>query len=204
MTRTLRGLSLLELLLAMAITIMVAAAITAMLGAVTAGVGNRRDSRAVMVLAHAAQSRLSAYIAPSRCILGVYGEDLAIWLSDDRESGTVHASEVRWLRFDPSSRTITVEYVSFPANWSKTACDLEDEVYAANSDWLAVLADYRTNGWTASLVLIDSLTDAEITFDTPAAIDSRHIQYRLTFDTESGSGPISTAATIRQHQAPTS
>ncbi len=204
MKRISRGLSLLELLLAMSITIMVAAAITAMLGAVTTGVGNRRDSRAVMVRAHAAQSRLSAYIAPARCILGVYGQDIALWLNDDREGGTVHASEVRWLRYDAAAGIIYVEYVSFPSNWSQIACDLEDDAYPANSNWMQVLDDYRANGWTATFELIDSLTDASITHDQAGAIDSRHIMYQLSFETETASGPILTAATVRQHEKPTS
>jgi hypothetical protein len=157
-----------------------------------------------MVLAHSAQGRLSAYIAPARCILGVYDKDLVVWLNDDRQGETVHATEVRWLRFDSGTGTISVEYVSFPVNWTKTACDLEDDVYPSNSNWTTVLADYRANGWTQSIELIDTLVDASVALDQPATLDSRHVVYQLTFDTETGSGPISTAATIRQHVVPTS
>lgn len=198
------GLSLLELLLAMTITVMVAAAITAMLGAVTSGVGARRDSRAIMVLAHAAQSRLSAYIAPSRCLLQHDGANLVIWLNDNRAGDTVHATEVRWLLFDPSTGVIKVHYVSFPPSWSQSACDLEDHVFSADSNWLAVLAEYRSKGWTASLPLVDTLETAAVTIDQPTVIESRHVLHQLTFRTEGASGPITAASTIRQQLVPSS
>lgn len=198
------GLSLLELLLAMTITVMVAAAITAMLGAVTSGVGARRDTRAIMVLAHAAQSRLSAYIATSRCLLQHDGPNLVIWLNDERASATVHATEVRWLLFDPAAGVITVHYVSFPTAWSQSACDLEDNVFAADSNWFAVLAEYRSKGWIASVPLVDTLESAAVTIDQPTALESRHLLHQLTFQTEGASGPITAASTIRQHLAPSS
>jgi hypothetical protein len=97
-----------------------------------------------------------------------------------------------------------VEYVSFPSNWSRIARDLEDETYPLSSDWMQVLNDYRSNGWTASFELIDSLTDASIAHDQPAAIDSRHVTYHLSFDTETASPRILAAATVRQHEKPTS
>ena len=53
-----RGLSLLELILALSVTASVALAITGMMGAVSTGVEGRRDTRSVLVLANAAASRL--------------------------------------------------------------------------------------------------------------------------------------------------
>ena len=56
-------------MLALTITTMIAGAIAAMMATVSAGVTTRRDSRGIMVRAHAAVSRLSAYVVPARCAL---------------------------------------------------------------------------------------------------------------------------------------
>ena len=64
-----RGMTLIELLIALAITAMVAAAIAAMLSAVTNGERSRRDNRGYIVRTHAAKARtllLSRFLRDSR------------------------------------------------------------------------------------------------------------------------------------------
>jgi type II secretory pathway pseudopilin PulG len=197
-----RALSLVELLLAMTITAMVAAAIAGMLGAVTAGVGSRRDNRTVMVLANAAESRLSSYIAPSRCLLSASGSDIVLWLNDRRESGTVHATEIRWLKFDSAAQTINVYYVTFPDDWTQTAQDLEDQEYPSNTNWNAVLATYQGNGWITSRTLVDHVAEAAVSLDEPTALATQMIEYDLAFDANTMNVPVTVSATIRLHSQP--
>jgi type II secretory pathway pseudopilin PulG len=197
-------LSLLELLLALMITVMVAAAIAGMLGAVSNGVGARRDTRSLMVLGDAAEVRLSAYIAPCRCALDVDSPTLVIWLDDSRESDTVHATEIRWLTYDAASHAINVAYVHFPQTWTQAAMDLEDHEYPSNSNWAAVRATYEANGWLATQTLIDTVNDVTIRSDNPSDLDCRHITYELAFESETGPAAVTVSATIRQHQQPVS
>ncbi|MCI0631388.1 MAG: hypothetical protein L0Y44_12130 [Phycisphaerales bacterium] len=200
--RSARGLSLVELMLAMTITVMVSGAIAGMLGAVTSGVGTRRDTRAVMILANAAQSRLSAYIAPARCLLAADGANLTLWLTDARESGTVHATEVRWLIVDEAAGTLDVSYVHFPDAWIQAAKDLEDHEFPASTDWNLVLTLYQTSGWIAQQSLIDDLDGAQLDLDQSLPINSRCANYQLQFRTDMGRVPITVASTIRKHVAP--
>jgi len=197
-----RGLSLLELLLAMSITVMVAGAIAAMLGAVSSGIGVRRDNRAVMVLSNAAQSRLSAYIAPSSCVLSIDGPNLVLWLGDSRQSGTVHATELRWFLFDSTLGVLNVLYVDFPDEWSQAACDLEDNEYPSTTDWMSVLAEYQAAGWIVSQSLVDNLDSLAISTDLPVVIDSRHIFFELGFSTDAGTVSTTAASTIRLLEQP--
>jgi hypothetical protein len=195
-------LSLLELLLALTITVMVSAAIAAMLGAVSSGVGSRRDTRSVMVLASAAQTRLSAYIVLSRCILNVEGANMVLWVNDDRPGGTVHATELRWLKFDPAAGAINVSFVRFPAGWSQAACDLEDQEYPSTANWESVLASYTASGWVKTQPLVDQLVGVTITTDQPLATASRHVMFRLDVEADEAPVPITAAASIREHALP--
>lgn len=198
------GLTLLELLLATSITVMVGAAIVAMLGAVNAGVGSRRDTRSVMVRAGAARARLVAYVAPARCVLAVNGATLTLWLDDTRTSDTVHATEIRWLRLDPTAKTLKVYFVKFPSTWSNTARDLEDLEYPATTDWDNVLNDYKQRGFLAQVPLMDGITSVSIITDQTTVLKARHISLECGFTTEERTMPVSIPATITAHHTPKS
>jgi hypothetical protein len=185
---TRRGLTFLEFILSLAITAMVALAITGMLTSVAMGQRLRRDNRAFVIRTHALKSRLSAYIAPCRSFLMCNGTDLVVWFDDSRESNSVHASEVRWLIFDSVNGTLEVHYVSFPADWTEVAKALEDQEYPYDANWSAVHSSYEAV-W--------------ITTDEAAPVDSRQVVYDLGFDTEGEALPQSVSATIFRHLPPT-
>jgi hypothetical protein len=199
-----RGLTLLELLLAATITAMVGAAIAAMLGAVSAGVGTRRDTRSVMVHAAAARTRLCAYIAPARCILAASGGNLTVWFDDSRTSGTVHASEIRWMIYDSSVHTLSVSYVKFPSGWTQIAKDLEDLEYPKTTDWNTVLDTYTKNGYIATLTLVDNVGAISMQLDNADVFAARHIEFSVGFITEDATRTILLPSTIEMHNAPTS
>ncbi len=198
-----RGLTVVELMLAMSITAMVAVAIAGMLGAVTAGVMTQRDSRSVMIRANAARARLSAYLAPCRSLLALEGNDeLVLWLKDSRESGTVHATEVRWLVFDEPSGTLQVYFVEFPQGWTQTAKDLEDQEYGATTNWSAVRTAWEGRGMLASRPLVDGLDSLEMILDGLPVQRSRHVTFRLGIATSDGPQHVTLSATLRRHQPP--
>jgi hypothetical protein len=199
--RQLRGLTLLELMLSLMVTALVAGSIAGMMGAVSTGLSSHQDMRAVMIRANAAQSRLSAYITPSRCLLGASATGLTIWLDDSRESNTVHASEVRWLRFDASAGAIVLSYVKFPDAWSQTARDLADGEHAASSDWDALLSMCEGKGLISSLQLVDGLADLAVQIPT-AAQSAKHVTFDLDFNTGAGSRLIKVSAAIERQQPP--
>lgn len=199
---TRRGLTTLELMLALAITAVVAIAISGMLAAVSQGVVSRQDNRAIMVRVHAAQSRLAAYINPSRCLLDATATDLVIWLDDARESGTVHATEIRWLRYDATDGAIDVFWVHFPDAWTQVAKDLADLEYAPAQDWNAVFDYYQSNGWMLSLRLVDGLEWAVVSIDQGTALESRQVQFDLATQTHDQPLVQRVTSTIAIHQPP--
>ena len=168
---TRRGMTLIELMIALAITAMVAAAIAAMLIAVTDGERSRRDNRGYIVRTHAATARLGAYIARCLRVLEVDGSDTVVWLNDWRRGRTVHATELRWLIFDGSNDAIVVYYVDLPDAWSEIQRDLEDVEYSFGQDWAAVPSSYMAKGYVSKMTLVDGVDQVTVTPDVsgPAA-----------------------------------
>jgi type II secretory pathway pseudopilin PulG len=201
-TRRLRGLTMIELLLAISVTAMVAAAIASMLAAVSAGVVTKRDARSLMVHASTARTRLAAYIGPSRCLLDAGESNIVLWLNDSRKSDTVHATELRWLLFDATAGTIDVLFVRFPSGWSQADCDLADQEYPVTADWSNVLVSYQTNGWIGSFTLVDGLAAVNVNLDAVDPLEAEHVTYELGVDTVEGAANIAVSATIHVHQPP--
>jgi prepilin-type N-terminal cleavage/methylation domain-containing protein len=197
-----RGLTLIELMLALTITLMVAGAMSGMLSAVSAGVTDRQDTRGVMIRSSAATSKLSAYISPARAIWGVSETTVAIWLNDDRQGGGIHATEVRWLVYDPTNDVLEVRFVKFPDEWTQTARDLSDIEYPKSVSDAAVYAKYLDSGHIASLRLLDHVEGFSAKLDTSAALDARRVTFTLTFTATDGAHVATVPTTIAYHQPP--
>ncbi len=198
-----RGLTLMELLLALSISAMVAGTIVAMLSAVRQGVVSRRDSRNVLVMAHAAETRLTAYLVPANCILEATSTSLVIWLNDDTKSDTVHATELRWMRYDAAAGEIVVDYVSFPEDWSEAMCDVNNRDYPKASNWETVKQSYATRDLIRSITIVDQLGDLEIVIDA-APMSARQASFDLTYELGDTTEELQLSATIRFHHVPKS
>jgi hypothetical protein len=189
-------------MLALAVTAMVATAISGMLHAMTTGVVTRRDSRGVMVRATTAQTRLAAYVSPARCVLDADGGDVVLWFDDSRESDTVHATELRWVLYDDATDGLDVWFVDFPDGWTETQQALADTEYASSADWAAVLSAFDAAGHVNSMRLVDGLSDAAVTLDAADAVDTRVVNYDLDFTVDGGSQRVRMASEIVLHRTP--
>ncbi len=198
------GFTYLELIFALSITAMVALASAAMLGAVTAGVGAKRDSRSLMVNALGAQTRLSSYLAPSRCILAQSATSFTLWQNDSRESGTIHATEIRWFTYSPDTQTFSVHFVEFPNAWTTIAKQLADLEYAKTTDWSTVFSTFQLQGHMKTIILMDRLTGITISMDNADPQASHHINADLTYAGTDGPMSIKVAACIHNHSQPIS
>jgi len=199
---TRHGLTVLEFVLALTVTAMVAVGVTGMLSVVSTGVGTRADTRTVMVQADAARRRLGAYVDPARCLLDAKADGLTIWLNDARESGTVHATEIRWIIYDSDADTLDVSYVKFPDSWTDFQKDTADMQYPSNADWDAVRTTYAVQGHLTTITIVDGLTSFSFSKSASDPMDAEHMTFELGIETSAGSTTVQVPATIRLHRVP--
>ena len=178
--RVQRGLTSLELLIAIAITAMIGVALTGLMRAATMGVTQRRDNRLLTTRSSVFQGRLSAYVTPARDVLypgpGVSSSYLVLWFNDVRQSETVHATEIRWLLFFPSPDPVNlpgagrleVHFVELPATMPASQKQLLDLEYSATvTDWMTVYEWYAGQNYLKSIILIDGLQSVAMAYDGP-------------------------------------
>lgn len=168
MTR--RGLTMVELLLALAVTALVGLGTASMLMMVGQASQADREGRSVVMRAHAVQARLRAYLDPALCVLqqDAAKNAVAVWLSDPSAPGMVNLTEVRVLWFDPASKTMWMERVQFPDAWPQSAKDQADVVIPSGTDVVAAVEAQRKLGYTATQDVAGSVWSAAWTFNNPA------------------------------------
>jgi hypothetical protein len=108
------GLTLLEMLLALAGTALVAIAIAAMTSAVAYGTADRTDLRSLVVKQKTICSRITAAIRSSAKVLAATDDIIVLWLCDDDASGTPNLSEIQRIVRNGSSRQLR-SYAAAPS-----------------------------------------------------------------------------------------
>ena len=191
------------MILAIGITATIGAAIASMMAAVSNGLTSRDDGRRTAVQLATTQVRLSAYIAPARCLLDKSDTAFAIWLDDSRESGTVHASEIRWLTFNAPNNTFTVKFIDFPDEWSQSMIEAADTECSQSTNYDTLLSSLEISGLINEFDLVDAMETCSIWTDDLDPQTAIRICVRFSLSTSFG--PSSDAIvdeSIRQHLPP--
>ena len=201
------GLTLLEFMIAMLITSLIAMAMGGMINAVASSVEADRHNRESIVRGQALDVRLGSYITPSLYILDTTAkpESIVIWLEDSRPGGTVNLTELRWIERESATNTVVLYYVKFPDAMTQVERDaLDVEVPVAGADWWAALATMQAAGYIDKLRLCDHVALLDISHSTASNQAKKIVTATITFTGEVGGATLITAASIRQLQEPTS
>jgi len=111
MKRSPRGMTLLEVLLAIAIMSLVGLGTTGMMSALTTGMVEQHDTRSSTLRAGLSQARLSSYVSMSRCLLDLEQTRVVLWLEDADGDDVIDATEVRWISWDVQSNALVIQWV---------------------------------------------------------------------------------------------
>ncbi len=187
-----RGLSLLELVLGLAMTTLVAGGVAGMLAGLGSGIAVGRDARTAMLAASATQRRVSEAIADHAAVLSLDHERGVLWQGDLRPDGVVEASELAWISTGPGSE-IVLERVAFPEDWTTLERALVDRRVDGDDDLQAVLATLRGRGVIDRRVLADGILDAWMT----TIDDGRGLRIDLGFDLPTGRSDTTVIVPVR-------
>lgn len=169
--RRARGLTLVELLLALSLTALAGLGTASMLAMIGQSTQADREGRSVVMRAHAVHSRVAAYLEPALCVLQQDQQrgGLAVWLMDQSGPGMVNLTEIRVFWYDPQAKALTTERVAFPEAWPQAAKDAADVTVPANSDFLALVQAQRALGYTVTQEIGREVWSAQWSFDAGAA-----------------------------------
>jgi len=96
-----RGLTLLELLLALAGTAVVGTAVAAMLTGVVYGTATDKDMRSLITRQMALRARVEAEVRESLLLLDSGSDYMILWSGDDNDDGLPSKAEIQVIEYDP-------------------------------------------------------------------------------------------------------
>lgn len=199
-----RGLTLLELMIAVSITAIAGLALTTVMTTVARSITSSAGSRSALQRAHAAYIRLRAFTDPGLCLLQHDpARGFALWLEDTTPGGSVNLREVRVFWFSADSGTITMERVEFPGHWPKDKQIEHDVPLSPGANFLNEMEHQRSLGCTRTETLCDGMIGLSLAYDHVSAQKARKVWITLTMDDSTDDPPqILTSYAFMSHREP--
>ncbi len=198
-----RGFTFVELLIALSVSSVIGLSVVTLMGAVTSGITSKEDGRQSSIRLSTLKTRLSAYVSPARCVLASTPTTFTLWMNDQRESNTVHASEVRWVAFNPDKELIEVSFVSFPSNWDEETTTRNDIECDDSTDFNQLRNTFDAMGFVTSITAADQIKECQLWFNKDNPIETTMISFEFKLSSTLGeTKALVVDEVIRQHLQP--
>ena len=189
------GLTLLEVILALAVTVIVGTAAATMLYAASSGTSTQSDMRSVLMRHAQAADRLSSAVRSSRMVLDRGPNYLVLWMREERPNNRPNVSELRRIERDPFTHRLR----SFSAaddlpQW----LDLEFDL--ATTDFDLVTRQLRHPQFFPGTLWAEEVVGWTTAVPTEDVREARFVGYRITSLVEGAPRTTIGGATLRNYQ----
>lgn len=198
-----RGLTLVELLLALSVTAMIGAGVAAMMLLVSSGTTERTDLRALLVKEKSVAARLSAAVRSSLRVLDQGSDYVVLWIGDTRRDDQPNLSEIRLIERLSDGRLLCYS-ASFPDGWTDEQIATADTAYQLTDNFRTVTTALKSGSYFPSELWAQGVQSWTVVLDaTPET--ARLLSYRMAMRAGDGSStrqPLDTligAIALRNH-----
>jgi len=167
-----RGLTLIELLLALAGMALIGLAIVSMLFAVSYGTNSDKDMRNLVAQRMALRARITASVRESQMVLEHGDGYLVLWIGDGDENGKPNLDEIQLLELDAVNNQLL--------NYAVTSELLSSPVYEFTDDFATELGRIKGGSNFPARRWADGVEGLDLTLDDADAQSARMVSYRLT------------------------
>jgi prepilin-type N-terminal cleavage/methylation domain-containing protein len=182
MHSTRRAVTLIELLLAIAITAMVAMGVASMMTTVSTVAVSDREARSALLRSLAVREAVRAYVEESICVLQVSADEtaIAVWLEDDLAPGLANVLELRVIRFDSATNSIVADRVVFPDALHAVQKQNANTVVTAGMDCIGLVDAFANASMTARTTIASGIGEASWGLSDAAARDATRVRLRFS------------------------
>lgn len=165
-----RGLTLLELLLALAGTAVVGTAVAAMLAGVTYGTAVDKDMRTLITRQMALRARVEAEVRESLLLLDSGSDYMILWSSDENGDGVPSKAEIQVIEYDPVMDRV-IRYAPAPL--------ITDVGYTLADDFRTQTNSYKGDATFPSERWAEQITSFTLTLDNIDPQSAKLLSFRF-------------------------
>ena len=180
------GFTLVELLVSITITAIIAASVATTVSAI--GVGMQGQDEAAQEVARLArgQARLADHLFRSRMILSESATVATLWLPSEAFDGsatnateydTIHGNELRWYMVDRTNRVISMQRLTNTSNRT---------VYPLATDWSALRSSLASSGALVTTTVLEGVLEGAFRFVAFDPCVDRRLVLEIQLDDEHG------------------
>ncbi len=202
-----RAMTLVELVIALAITAIVAAVLAILIDATAVGTSSNNDGRRGLTRMQAMKAQLGDAFANARCILAVDATHVVYWVGDvagapTPANGAVNFSELRMLELDTTTGSLNLYTCQWPSGYSTASIIAADQTYAAGSDWLSAAQAAKGTGNYPATLVAGNVTGITACLDSASPTQAHLIQLRVDIDDGSTPRSVIIGAALQSQAAP--
>lgn len=175
-----RALTLVELMLSLAATGLVGAAIASMMSAVTYGTASRHDIRAAAVRHKTTAARVTAAIRESSRVLACGDGYIVLWVYDFDGDEAPSQNEIQRIELDDANERIRSYVAAFPDAWDEATLAANNTVYDLTDDFDAITQALRDTAYWPAAVWSTNVVAWTLAFNADDCLDATLVSYRLT------------------------
>jgi hypothetical protein len=181
-----RGLTLVELLVSIAVTTLVAASVAATVSAVGVGLQGQDDAAQEVARLARAQARLSDHLFRARMILSQSETVVTLWVPSEEFDGsatnateydTIHRDELRWYVIDRDARTVSMQRPAGAADRTE---------HALSADWAALRTSLAASGSLTTVPVLEGVLEGAFRFAAFDRCEDRRVVLEVQLDDAHG------------------
>jgi prepilin-type N-terminal cleavage/methylation domain-containing protein len=187
-----RGFTLVELLLGLAITGLIAASVSAMVYTVSYGTSNQRDMQMVLVENDVVGLRINSLVRAAKMVLAKSDNCIVLWLRDTDGSDSPNLSELCRIEYVSGTKTLT-RYMSPAGLASDPQYDLSLD------DFDTATAGLKGTSSFPATVLGTDITALTFIINNTSVQSCNYVGYRLTSTINKTAGTIVGGSALLNH-----
>lgn len=198
------GLTLMELLLASAVTSLIALCIAMMVKGTSDGTKGQTDGRRHLVRMQAIEAALVSNVRPCWCILAAGNNYLVLWRGDGMNRYTapnlaVNLTELMLLECDTNARQLKLYATVWPPGYPQGSSDVQ---YAGNTNWYNAAQSAKSSGYFPAQVLANNVTGMNVTLGAATPTQSQVATVSITLDDGKVARTMVVTAALRTRLVP--
>ncbi len=201
------GMTLMELIIGLAITAVVAGVLAILINSTAAGTNSQNDGRRALVKMQSFKAQVGDVLSNARSILAVGSNYVVYWVGDQAgavtpANGAVNLSELRLLEVDTTTGNLNLYAVQWPAGFSNASILSADQTYAAGTAWYAACQTAKSGGYFSPTLIATNVTSLAAVLDAASCTQAKMISIVLNFSDTVNSRQAVLSACLANQVAP--